>query len=252
LAADFRLRDAGQFERWYKMPHACPDLLAKAVYALPEMNRAAIHSAPILALPGCYPTSVLLGLLPLMALERERPGSIDCDSIIADCKSGVSGAGRKAELDLLSAEVAENFRAYGLAGHRHQPEIEQQLGIAAARPIKLTFLPHLVPMIRGIFSTIYVGLKAAVGTDLQQIYARHYSEEPFVDLMPPGACPDTRSVRGSNVVRIAVHRPAQDRAVVLVVEDNLVKGAAGQAIQAMNIAFGRPEIEGLSQIALTP
>jgi N-acetyl-gamma-glutamyl-phosphate reductase len=252
LAADFRLRDAGEFERWYKMPHGCPDLLKEAVYALPEMSREAIRQARILAIPGCYPTSVLLGLLPLLRLERERPGAIDCDRIIADCKSGVSGAGRKVEMDYLAAEVSENFRAYGLGGHRHHPEIEQQLRAAAGRPVQLTFVPHLVPMIRGIFSSIYVRLNGAAGMDLQELYERFYGEEPFVDVLPSGSCPDTRSVRGSNMVRIAVHRPAPDVALLLVTEDNLVKGAAGQAVQAMNIAFRRPENEGLTQIALMP
>jgi N-acetyl-gamma-glutamyl-phosphate reductase len=252
LAADFRLRDAGEFERWYKMPHACPDLLAEAVYALPEMTREAIRAARILAIPGCYPTSVLLGLLPLLRREREQPGSIDCTGIIADCKSGVSGAGRKAELDYLAAEVGENFRAYGLGGHRHHPEIEQQLRVATGRAVSLTFVPHLVPMIRGIFSTLYVRLGSAAALDLDELYRRFYRDEPFVDVMPPGSCPDTRSVRGSNVARIALHRPTNDLAVLLVTEDNLVKGAAGQAVQAMNVVFGRPEGEGLTQIALTP
>jgi N-acetyl-gamma-glutamyl-phosphate reductase len=252
LAADFRLRDAEQFERWYKMPHACPDLLAQAVYALPEMARDAVRSARILAMPGCYPTSVLLALLPLLRRESERPGAIDCSGIIADCKSGVSGAGRKAELDFLAAEVGENFRAYGLGGHRHHPEIEQQLRLAAGRPVGLTFVPHLVPMIRGIFSTVYVRLGDAAALDLQELYQRFYRDEPFVDVLPPGSGPDTRSVRGSNVARIAVHRPSRELAVLLVAEDNLVKGAAGQAVQAMNLVFGRPEEEGLTQIALTP
>ena len=256
LAADFRLRDAAEFERWYKIPHACPELLGEAVYALPEAARDAIRHARILAMPGCYPTSVLLGLLPLTRLDREssgdRPGAVDWRGLIADCKSGVSGAGRKAELELMAAEVSDNFRAYGLAGHRHHPEIEQQLRAATGRPIQLTFVPHLVPMIRGIHSTLYVRLESAADLDLQQLYERFYRDEPFVDVLPAGSCPDTRSVRGSNVARIALHRPSRNLAVVLVVEDNLVKGAAGQAVQAMNIAFGRPENEGLTQIALMP
>jgi N-acetyl-gamma-glutamyl-phosphate reductase len=260
LAADFRLRDAAEFERWYKMPHACPDLLGEAVYGLPEAARDAIRRARVIGMPGCYPTSVLLGLLPLARLERdysgdysgERAGAVDWRSLIADCKSGVSGAGRKVELDYLAAEVSDNFRAYALAGHRHHPEIEQQLREAAGRPVQLTFVPHLVPMIRGIHSTLYVRLEAAADQDLQALYERFYRDEPFVDVLPAGSCPDTRSVRGSNVARIAVHRPSVGLAIVLVVEDNLVKGAAGQAVQAMNIAFGRPETEGLTQIALTP
>jgi N-acetyl-gamma-glutamyl-phosphate reductase len=256
LAADFRLRDCAEFERWYKIPHACPELLGEAVYALPEAARDAIRHARILAVPGCYPTSVLLGLLPLAKLDREnggdRPGAVDWRGLIADCKSGVSGAGRKVELELMAAEVSDNFRAYGLAGHRHHPEIEQQLRAATGRPIQLTFVPHLVPMIRGIHSTLYVRLESAADLDLQQLYERFYRDEPFVDVLPAGSCPDTRSVRGSNVARIALHRPSRNLAVVLVVEDNLVKGAAGQAVQAMNIAFGRPENEGLTQIALMP
>jgi N-acetyl-gamma-glutamyl-phosphate reductase len=256
LGADFRLRDAAEFERWYKLPHACPDLLDEAVYGLPETARDALRRARIIGMPGCYPTSVLLGLLPLARLDKERgvgrAAAVDWHGLIADCKSGVSGAGRKAELDLLAAEVSDNFRAYGLAGHRHHPEIEQQLRVATGRSIQLTFVPHLVPMIRGIHSTLYVRLESAADQDLQQLYERFYRDEPFVDVMPAGSCPDTRSVRGSNVARIAVHRPSRSLAIVLVVEDNLVKGAAGQAVQAMNIAFGRPETEGLTQIALAP
>ena len=252
LAADFRLRDPAQFEAWYKMPHACPDLLAQAVYGLPELGREAIRAGRIIAVPGCYPTSIQLGLAPLLELERERPGSVDCDSIIADCKSGVSGAGRKAELELLSAEVSENFRAYGLSGHRHHPETVQQLAALAGRPVGLTFLPHLVPMIRGIFSTLYVRLRSAATLDLQALYERRYRGEPFVDVLPAASAPQTNSVRGTNVARLALHRPTADLLVVLVVEDNLVKGAAGQAVQCMNLMFGRPETEGLVQIAAVP
>ena len=256
LAADFRLRDAAEFERWYKIAHACPDLLGEAIYGLPETARDALRRARIIAMPGCYPTSVLLGLLPLARLEKGQGGArapvIDWQSLIADCKSGVSGAGRKMELDLLAAEVSDNLRAYGLAGHRHHPEIEQQLRALSGRSVQLVFVPHLVPMIRGIHTTLYIRLESAAEQDLQQLYERFYRDEPFVDVMPEGSCPDTRSVRGTNVARIAVHRPSSDLAIVLVVEDNLVKGAAGQAVQAMNIAFGRPEGEGLSQIALLP
>jgi N-acetyl-gamma-glutamyl-phosphate reductase len=252
LAADFRLRDPAQFESWYKMPHACPDLLAQAVYGLPELGRDAVRSARIIGLPGCYPTSIQLGLAPLLELERSTPSSIDADSIIADCKSGVSGAGRKAELELLSAEVSENFRAYGLAGHRHHPETVQQLSVLAGRPVGLSFLPHLVPMIRGIFSTLYVRLRSAASLDLQALYENRYSGEPFVDVLPAGSAPETRSVRGTNMVRIALHRPKSDLLTVLVVEDNLVKGAAGQAVQCMNLMFERPETEGLGHLAVVP
>jgi N-acetyl-gamma-glutamyl-phosphate reductase len=252
LAADFRLRDPAVFTAWYKMPHACPDLLAEAVYGLPELGRDAVRKARIIGLPGCYPTSIQLGLAPLLERERAAPGFIDADAIIADCKSGVSGAGRKAELDLLSAEVSENFRAYGLGGHRHHPETVQQLAALAGRPVGLTFIPHLVPMIRGIFSTLYVRLRAGAGTDLQALYEERYAGEAFVDVMPSGSAPETRSVRGTNVARIALHRPAQDLLTVLVVEDNLVKGAAGQAVQCMNLLFDRPETEGLHHIAVVP
>lgn len=252
LAADFRLRDPAQFAHWYKMPHACPDLLEQAVYGLPELGREAIAGARIVGVPGCYPTSIQLGLAPLLELERAHPGSIDAGALIADCKSGVSGAGRKAEIELLSAEVSENFRAYGLGGHRHHPETVQQLEALLGRPVGLTFIPHLVPMIRGIFSTLYVPLRAAGGADLQALYERRYAEEAFVDVMPAGSAPETRSVRGTNQARIALHRPAEGLLAVLVVEDNLVKGAAGQAVQCMNLMFGRPEAEGLRHVALVP
>jgi N-acetyl-gamma-glutamyl-phosphate reductase len=222
------------------------------VYGLPELGREAIRTARIIGVPGCYPTSMQLGLAPLLELERGKPGSVDCDGIIADCKSGVSGAGRKAEIEYLSAEVSENFRAYGLGGHRHHPETVQQLTALAGRSVGLIFIPHLVPMIRGIFSTLYVRLRSAQTVDLQALYERRYRNEPFVDVLPPASAPQTRSVRGSNVVRLALHRPASDLLVVLVVEDNLVKGAAGQAVQCMNLMFGRPETEGLTQVAMVP
>jgi N-acetyl-gamma-glutamyl-phosphate reductase len=252
LAADFRLRDPQQFRDWYKMPHACPELLAEAVYGLPELGRHAIRTARVIGLPGCYPTSIQLGLAPLLELEHSVPGSIDCGCVIADCKSGVSGAGRKAEIDYLSAEVSENFRAYGLGGHRHHPETVQQLALMAGRPVGLTFVPHLVPMIRGIFSTLYVRLGSAATRDLQALYEQRYAGEPFVDVMPAGSAPETRSVRGTNQARIALHRAAQDLLAVLVVEDNLVKGAAGQAVQCMNLLFDRPETEGLALVAVVP
>ena len=252
LAADFRLRDPALFERWYKMPHACPDLLAESVYGLPETARAALRTARIVGMPGCYPTSVQLGLLPLLELERAQPGSIELSGLIADSKSGASGAGRKAEVGLLLSEVADNFKPYGLGGHRHHPEIVQQLQIAAGSPVGLTFVPHLLPTVRGILSTIYVRLKGASTADLQALYERRYADEPFVDVMPAGSAPETRSVRGSNVARIALHRPAENLLTVFVVEDNLVKGASGQAVQAMNVMFGRPETEGLGHVPLLP
>lgn len=252
LAADFRLRDAKQFSAWYKLPHACPELLDEAAYGLPELGRDPIRKARIVGMPGCYPTSIQLGLAPLLELERTAPGGIDCERIIADCKSGVSGAGRKAEIGYLAGEVAENFRAYGLGGHRHQPETVQQLTLLAGRPVGLTFVPHLVPMVRGIFSTLYVHLRDAVTRDLQALYEERYAGEPFVDVLAPGSAPDTKSVRGTNRARIALHRANPELLAVLVVEDNLVKGAAGQAVQCMNLMFGRPETEGLALVALVP
>ena len=246
LAADFRLRDRSEWERWYGMPHACPDLLDIAVYGLPEVNRERIRIARIVANPGCYPTAVQLGFLPLM-----EGGHVELRSLIADAKSGVSGAGRKAELNILLAEAADSFKAYGVSGHRHLPEIRQGLGVAAGGPVGLTFTPHLVPMIRGIHATLYARLTRS--TDLQALFEARYADEPFVDVMPPGSHPETRSVRGANICRIAVHQPGGgDVVVVLSVIDNLVKGAAGQAVQNMNLMFGLPEATGLDQVPLSP
>jgi N-acetyl-gamma-glutamyl-phosphate reductase len=247
LAADFRLRDPAQFERWYKMPHACPDLLEEAVYGIPEVNRDAIRRARIIGNPGCYPTAVQLGFLPLL-----EAGLVDSQHLVADCKSGVSGAGRKAELSLAFSEASDNFAAYGIAGHRHLPEIVQGLTRASKDAVRLVFTPHLTPMIRGIFATLYAPLRDP-GTDIQSVFERRYGNEPFIDVMPAGSLPDTRSVRASNVLRIATHRPPDsDIAVVVVVEDNLVKGAAGQAIQNMNLMFGLPETTGLTAPAVLP
>jgi N-acetyl-gamma-glutamyl-phosphate reductase len=247
LAADFRLADPAEFERWYKMPHACPDLLEEAVYGIPEINREAIRRARIVGNPGCYPTAVQLGFLPLV-----EAGLVDTDHLIADCKSGVSGAGRKAEMNLIFPEASDNFAAYGVKGHRHLPEIVQGLNRASRKPVKLVFTPHLTPIIRGILATLYAPLKSA-DVDLQALYEKRYQGEPFVDVMPAGSLPDTRSVRASNTLRIAVHRPpASDQALILAVEDNLVKGAAGQAIQNMNLMFGLPETTGLTALPVLP
>jgi N-acetyl-gamma-glutamyl-phosphate reductase len=247
LAADFRLSDPTTFERWYKMPHACPDLLEEAVYGIPEIKRDAIRKARIVANPGCYPTTVQLGFLPLV-----EAGVVDVRHLIADCKSGVSGAGRKAELSLSFTETSDNFAAYGIAGHRHLPEIVQGLNRASREPIALAFTPHLTPIIRGILATLYAPLRDR-DVDLQALYEKRYAGEPFIDVMPAGSLPDTRSVRGSNTLRIAVHRPPDtDLALVLAVEDNLVKGAAGQAIQNMNLMFGIPETTGLKAPPLMP
>src|SRR4051794_11765079 len=235
LAADFRIKDVAVWEKWYGMTHACPDLLREAVYGLPEVNREKIRKARLIANPGCYPTAVQLGFLPLI-----EAGIVDLDHLIADAKSGVSGAGRKAEVHTLFSEAADNFKAYSVPGHRHLPEISQGLSGAARKPVGLTFVPHLTPMIRGIHATLYGRLTADV--DLQSLYEVRYADEPFVDVLPAGTHPDTRSVRGSNICRIAIHRPqGGDTVVVLSVTDNLVKGAAGQAIQNMNLMFGLPE-----------
>ena len=247
LAADFRLKDPRVWEHWYDMPHACPDLLDEAVYGLPEMHREAIRGARLIANPGCYPTAVTLGFLPL--LER---GLVDLDWLVADVKSGVSGAGRKASVGMLMAEVGESFKAYGVGGHRHQPEILQNLASIAGGEPRLTFVPHLLPMIRGIEATLYARL-GEPGYKLQDLYQNRYQGEPFVDVMPAGTCPDTRSVRGSNDCRIAVMEPqGQGIAVVQSVIDNLVKGAAGQAIQNMNLMFGFEETQALEGLALLP
>ena len=247
LAADFRIADPAVFERWYKMPHACTDLLAEAVYGIPEINRESIRKARIVGNPGCYPTAVQLGFLPLL-----EAGLVDTDHLIADCKSGVSGAGRKAELNLTFSEAADNFAAYGVKGHRHAPEIVQGLNRASKTPVKLAFTPHLVPMIRGILATLYAPLKKT-DVDLQALYEKRFASEPFIDVMPKGSSPDTRSVRASNVLRIALHRPeGTDLAMVLVALDNLVKGAAGQAIQNMNLMFGLPETMGLTALPVVP
>jgi N-acetyl-gamma-glutamyl-phosphate reductase len=249
LAADFRLQDVAVFERWYKIPHACPDILAESVYGLVELNRDALAKARVVGNPGCYPTTVLLGLAPL--LEKKL---VELDTLIADSKSGVSGAGRKAEVSTLFSEASDNFKAYGVSGHRHHPEITEQLNRLAGAPVNLTFTPHLVPMIRGMFSTIYARiLPHALDMDFQALFEARYANETFIDVMPAGSLPETRSVRGANHLRIALHRPGHGNLlVILVVQDNLVKGAAGQAVQNMNVLFGISEDAGLNQVALLP
>ncbi len=247
LGADFRLKDLAAFEKWYGMPHSCPEILEEAVYGLPEVNREAIKSARVIGNPGCYPTAVQLGFLPLL-----KAGLVDVSRLVADAKSGVSGAGRKAEVHTLFSEAGESFKAYGVGGHRHLPEISQGLARMTAGRVGLTFVPHLLPMIRGIHATLYATLKNDAG-DLQALYEATYAGEPFVDVMPAGSTPETRSVKGANTCRIAVHRPqGGDTVVVLSVIDNLVKGAAGQAVQNMNLMCGLPETAGLTQIALLP
>ena len=247
LAADFRIKDIAEWEHWYGMTHASPQLVAQAVYGLPEVNREAIRKALLVANPGCYPTAVQLGFMPLL-----RAGVVATEALIADCKSGVSGAGRKAEIPALMAEAADNFKAYGVPGHRHLPEIRQGLAAMAAKPVGLTFVPHLTPLIRGIHATLYARLTDP-SVDLQSLFEQTYAGEPFVDVLPAGSHPETRSVRGANTCRIAVHRPQDgDTVVVLSAIDNLVKGAAGQAVQNMNLMFGLPETLGIDGIALLP
>ena len=257
ISADFRLQDITEWERWYKVKHAAPELVAEAVYGLCEVNREKIRAARLVANPGCYPTAVLLGLLPLV-----ETGAVDLDHLIADAKSGVSGAGRKLEQNLMYGEAADNFAAYGVGGHRHWPEIRQGLAQAAGREVGLVFVPHLTPMIRGLHAALYGRIVKEM--DFQSLYEKRFANEPFVDVMPPGSHPDTRSTRAANVCRIAVHRPPQfdhrrgeaggrgDTLVVLSVIDNLMKGASGQAVQNMNLMFGLPEAMGLEQVAVVP
>jgi N-acetyl-gamma-glutamyl-phosphate reductase len=250
ISADFRLRDAELWSRWYGEPHACPELLAEAVYGLPEFNRANIAGARLVGCPGCYPTAIELGFLPLLESDR-----VDTERLIASAASGASGAGKSARVPMLLAEAGESFKAYGAGGHRHLPEIEQGLSDIAGRPARATFVPHLIPMVRGIHASLYATLRNPdedAGT-LQALFERRFADEPFVDVMPAGSHPETRWVKGANHCRLAVHRPpGGDTVVVLSVIDNLVKGASGQAIQNMNIMFGLPETQGLEQPGLSP
>lgn len=246
LAADFRIKDIVEWEKWYGLSHASPELVAEAVYGLPEVNREQIAKARLVANPGCYPTAVQLGFLPLI-----EAGAVDITHLVADAKSGVSGAGRKADVRILFSEASDNFKAYGVPGHRHLPEIAQELSRAAGKKVGLTFVPHLTPAIRGIHATLYARLTQEV--DLQFLYEKRYANETFVDVLPPDSHPDTRSVRGANDCRIAVHRPGGgDTVVILSVIDNLVKGAAGQAVQNMNLMFGLPETTGIEHVPLLP
>lgn len=248
LGADFRIKDIELWEKWYNLKHTCPDLVAKAVYGLPELNRDQIKGAELIGCAGCYPTAVQLGYLPLLESKL-----VDHRRLIADCKSGASGAGRGASVGTLLCEASESVKAYGVPGHRHLPEIRQGLSGIAERPVGLTFSPHLMPMIRGIHATLYSVLKDPVGPDLQTLFEERYRNEPFVDVMPAGSHPETRSVKGSNMCRISVHQPqGEDVVVVLSVIDNLVKGASGQAVQIMNLMFDLPERSGLEQVALMP
>ena len=251
LSADFRIQDIPLWEKWYKTRHFCPELVADAVYGLPEVNREKIKTAQLIAVPGCYPTAIQLGFLPL--LENNL---VETDRLIADAKSGVSGAGRKAVEDFLLCEATESIKAYGLSGHRHHPEICERLNSYSESEIKLTFIPHLVPMIRGILATLYAPIKSGVEIsldELQGLYEHRYASEPFVEVLPQGEVPATRNVKGSNKCQIAVaYSEDTNTIVVLSAEDNLVKGASGQAIQNMNIMFGLDESTGLQNIALLP
>jgi N-acetyl-gamma-glutamyl-phosphate reductase len=249
LSADFRLRDAELWAHWYGEAHACPALLDEAVYGLPERNRAHIRSAQLVACPGCYPTAVQLGFLPLL-----DAGAVDPGRLIANAASGVSGAGRQARVENLLSELSDSFKAYGVAGHRHLPEIEQGLAAAAGGEVSVTFVPHLLPTVRGIHATLYGELtEAGRALDLQSVLEEAYRDEPFVDVLPAGSLPQTRTVRGSNRCQLAVTVPlGRNVVVVTAVEDNLVKGAAGQAIQNMNLMFGLPEVCGLEQPGLLP
>ncbi len=245
LGADFRIKDVAEWSKWYGMEHTCHDLVEEAVYGLPEVNREQIKTAKLVANPGCYPTAAQLGLLPLI-----ENGLIETSNLIADCKSGVSGAGRQAKLGLLLCETSESFSAYGVQGHRHLPEIKQGLQRAnQGGEIGLTFVPHLTPMMRGIHATLYAKLKGT-SVDLQALYEERYENEPFVDVLPAGSHPATRNVKGSNYNQIAIHIPqGGDTVVILSVIDNLVKGAAGQAVQNMNIMFGFEENQAMTQPA---
>jgi N-acetyl-gamma-glutamyl-phosphate reductase len=249
LSADFRIKDIAEWEKWYKTTHAAPELVREAVYGLPEVNRAKIKEARLVANPGCYPTATQLGFLPLV-----EAGVVDVGHLISDSKSGVSGAGRKTELNLMFSEASDNFAAYNVMGHRHWPEIRQGLSQVAGRDVGLVFTAHLTPLIRGIHATLYARITKEA--DFQQLFEKRYANEPFVDVMPAGSHPDTRSVRAANTCRIAVHRPPEsakrDTLVVLSVIDNLVKGAAGQAVQNMNLMFGFPETGGLEHVAVVP
>jgi len=243
LSADFRLRDPGIYERWYRVTHPVPHLLDEAVYGLPELYREAIRQARVVAVPGCYPTGALLGLLPLV-----RAGRIALDSIIVSAASGASGAGRKLDLPFHFSEANENFKAYAVASHRHTPEMEQELSRLVGHEVVLSFTPHLVPMTRGILSTIYVSLTSpTAGETLHDLFHQSYKGEPFVRVLPLGTFPETKQVWGSNYCDIGVTVDGRTgRAIVITALDNLVKGAAGQAIQAMNLMADLEESLGLT------
>src|SRR5580700_3652635 len=249
LSADFRLADVAAYQRWYGHAHAAPELQKKAVYGLTEIYRAQIKKARLVANPGCYTSSAELALIPLLKAKAIEP-----DEIVIDAKSGMTGAGRAAREEMLFSEVSEGFHAYGVGRHRHMAELDQEFSLAAGREVVVTFTPHLVPMNRGILSTIYVrGRRGRTPQDLHALIAKAYAKEPFVHVLPFGEAPQTRHVRGSNMTFIGVAADrVPGRAIVIAVLDNLVKGASGQAVQNMNLMLGFPETMGLTQVALFP
>lgn len=249
LSADFRIKDVSVYEQWYKIPHAAPQLIGEAVYGLPEINREKIKEARLIANPGCYPTCSFLSIYPLV-----KEGLIDPSTLIIDAKSGTSGAGRGAKVNNLYCEVNESIKAYGVTGHRHTPEIEEQLSYAAGKPVVLNFTPHLVPMDRGILITAYATLtKKMSSEELREVYCRYYKDEFFVRVLMPDVCPETRWVKGSNFVDVNVKAdPRTNRVIMMGAMDNMVKGAAGQAIQNMNLLFGLPEDKGLRLMPVFP
>lgn len=249
LSADFRIRDVSVYEKWYGMEHRAPQYMKEAVYGLCELNREAVKKARLIANPGCYPTCSFLSVYPLV-----KEGLIDPDTLIIDAKSGTSGAGRGAKVDNLFCEVNENIKAYGVTGHRHTPEIEEQLSLAAGKQVLINFTPHLVPMQRGILVTAYASLKKDISyEEVKAVYDRYYEKEYFVRVLPEDVCPQTRWVEGSNFVDVNFKiDPRTKRIVMMGAMDNLVKGAAGQAVQNMNLMFGVDEAEGLRMAPLFP
>ena len=249
LSADFRIKDQNVYEEWYKIEHKSPQFLPEAVYGLCEINREQIKGARILANPGCYPTCSILSIYPLA-----KEGLIDMNTLIIDAKSGTSGAGRGAKVDNLYCEVNENIKAYGVASHRHTPEIEEQLTYASGVKTVLNFTPHLVPMNRGILVTAYASLKKEVSyEEVKAVYDRYYENEQFVRVLEKGICPQTKWVEGSNYVDVNFQLdPRTGRVIMMGAMDNLVKGAAGQAVQNMNLMFGLPENEGLNLVPMFP
>ena len=253
LSADYRISDVDVYEKWYQIPHKSPQLIGQAVYGLCELNREKIKKTRLVANPGCYPTCSILSVYPLL-----KEGLIDPDTIIIDAKSGTSGAGRGAKVQNLFCEVNENIKAYGVASHRHTPEIEEQLSNAAGRPVVLSFTPHLVPMNRGILVTAYASLKETdqglpSEEQLRDVYERYYGKERFIRFLEKGVCPETRWVEGSNYVDVNIAVDARTKRVIMMgAMDNLVKGAAGQAVQNMNLLFGLPEEQGLVMPPLFP